>query len=60
MNLLQNTVSEIRAFYVTLFGFKNESKNQIIPINQSTVERQKYCLDPQRLAKFKIYFFQII
>jgi len=44
-----NTVSEIRAFYITLFGFKNESKNQIIPINQSTVERQKYCLDPQRV-----------
>lgn len=45
----ENTVSEIRAFYVTLYGFKNESKNQIIPINQSTVERQKYCLDPQRV-----------
>jgi len=44
-----NTVTEIRAFYITLFGFKNESKNQIIPINQSTVERQKYCLDPQRV-----------
>lgn len=45
----ENTVSEIRAFHVTLFGFKNESKNQIIPINQSTVERQKYNLDPQRV-----------
>ncbi|KAL5248655.1 hypothetical protein ACHWQZ_G017741 [Mnemiopsis leidyi] len=44
-----NTVSEIRAFYIRLFGFKNESKNQIITINQSTVERQKYQLDPQRV-----------
>ena len=47
----QNNVSEIRAFYIRLFGFKNESKNQIIPINQSTVERQKYCLEPQRYRK---------
>ena len=52
---LQGGYVEIRGFYVSLYGFKNESKNQLISINQSTVERQKYSLEAIRLGQFVLF-----
>eukprot|EP00116_Pleurobrachia_bachei_P000446 sb/3460708/ len=46
---VENGLEGIRGFQITLHGFKNENKDHQIPINQSTVERQKYSLDPQRV-----------